>query len=248
MTADPSFTTFILTIRYIFFVFSIFTCTLYWSRLRRLDKEFWVIEQKFIGVLGILLCFFDDPFYAITILKPSLTMAFFSGLFMINFIVYLFLFWLVMLQRIVKENGIKICKTVSRQKVIYSSVLWLFLLLTYVGFAQLYLSDPNAKFYDEFGTFYQICKVVGIILASFEICYLFYYYIKFCLVEKTRIWRYKMFAYFSLYFFFMMSILLYFGSFNVYIKSGKQVLMLIVMCNIYIFYLQYLFIPTRKGL
>lgn len=69
-------------------------------------------------------------------------------------------------KRIVKENGIKICKTVSRQKVIYSSVLWLFLLLTYVGFAQLYLSDPNAKFYDEFGTFYQICKVVGIILAS----------------------------------------------------------------------------------
>ena len=45
-------------------------------------------------------------------------------------------------------------------------IMWLFLILTYVGFVQIYLSNPNAKFYDEFSTFYEICKFLGIILVG----------------------------------------------------------------------------------
>lgn len=98
--------------------------------------------------------------------------------------------------------------------------MWLFLILTYVGFVQIYLSNPNAKFYDEFSTFYEICKFLGIILVGFESIYLIYYYLKFFLVYSSRIWRYKIFALASLFFLSIISFLVIDGALNVYSKNG----------------------------
>lgn len=100
MLMNPSFTTYSFVIRYVFFGISLLACVAYALLFRTIPKNERIIEQKIILALSILLCFFNDPFYTITVLYPNKASSFFSALFMMTFIIVLFFSWIVFLDRI----------------------------------------------------------------------------------------------------------------------------------------------------
>lgn len=105
VTANSKYTMFLLLLRYSLFIISVLLGTrylkLYWA-MNNFVKTF---EHKAICWLSILLIFFNDPFYAATILKANLFFAFLSTLFVCTFITTLVIFWIVMVQRIHQEHA-----------------------------------------------------------------------------------------------------------------------------------------------
>ena len=103
VTANSRYTMFLLLLRYSLFLISVLMGSryfkLYWS-MNNFVKTF---EHRAIFWLSIFLIFFNDPFYAATILKSNLFFSVLSTLFVCVFISFLILFWIVMLQRIHKE-------------------------------------------------------------------------------------------------------------------------------------------------
>lgn len=68
---NEQFTFFAIIIRGVFLGLAIIAATLYLWRFVRIPVGEKILEQKFIAVLSILLLMFNDPFYAITVLKPN---------------------------------------------------------------------------------------------------------------------------------------------------------------------------------
>ena len=52
-------------------VCAIFSCSFYMSRYIKIPRNKCIIEQKMVAVASVLLIMFNDPFYAITVLKPN---------------------------------------------------------------------------------------------------------------------------------------------------------------------------------
>ena len=70
---NSNYTVFLISLKYACLGISMVAVSLYWLSVRRLGTwKNWVFEQKFILVLGVLLIFFNDPFYAITVLMPNM--------------------------------------------------------------------------------------------------------------------------------------------------------------------------------
>ena len=103
VTANSKYTMFLLLLRYSLFILSVLMSSryfkLYWS-MNNLVRTF---EHKGIFWLSILLIFFNDPFYAATILKSNLFFSILSTFFVCSFLSFMILFWIVMLQRIHRE-------------------------------------------------------------------------------------------------------------------------------------------------
>lgn len=70
-SVNPKFTTFTIVIRLVFMACAILSCSLYMSRYVKVPKSKRVIEQTMVAVASVLLIMFNDPFYAITVLKPN---------------------------------------------------------------------------------------------------------------------------------------------------------------------------------
>jgi hypothetical protein len=60
-----------------------------------------------IAILSVLLVFFNDPLYPITILEPNKASSYFSVFFVINFVIFLIFLWIIFLDRIYYEDGQK---------------------------------------------------------------------------------------------------------------------------------------------
>ncbi|KRX05240.1 hypothetical protein PPERSA_06874 [Pseudocohnilembus persalinus] len=242
------YTDFLIATKYSFMALSIVTFVLFYMRLKKLDKIHWIIEQKFILILSILLIFFNDPFYAITILEASPFMDFLSVFFIINFLVTVFIFWIIALKRIVEDNARKATKSFNIKLIIFGFVSWIFLIITYCGFSYEVNQDPGVDFYESFKTGYEVFKWFGIILISVFFLYIIYNYIQIARNFKSRIWRHRLFSVFSIYFIFCMAVFLYSGTPNIYNYYGGRVLLFISILNMYLCYLQYMYSPSNVGL
>ena len=78
---------------------------MYFWRFRKIPSNGRIIEQKMILALAILLMFFNDPFYALTIQIPNPVSSYFSVFFVVNFIIFLVFFWIILFDRIYYEDG-----------------------------------------------------------------------------------------------------------------------------------------------
>ena len=103
VVANSKYTMFLLLLRYSLFILSVILSSryfkVYWS-MNNFVKSF---EHKAIFWLSIFLIFFNDPFYAATILKANIFFSITSTLFVSTFLSFMILFWIVMLQRMHKE-------------------------------------------------------------------------------------------------------------------------------------------------
>jgi hypothetical protein len=88
-----------------------------------------------IVVMSVLLVFFNDPFYPITILYPNKASSYFSVFFVINFLVFLIFVWIVFIDRIAYEDGLKKSELLNWKRIGYIIILYIFLLAFFTKLA-----------------------------------------------------------------------------------------------------------------
>lgn len=103
VTANSRYTMFLLLLRYSLFIISVLMGSRYFKFYWAMNNFMKTFEHKAIFWLSIFLIFFNDPFYAATILKSNIFFSILSTLFVCVFLSFMILFWIVMLQRIHKE-------------------------------------------------------------------------------------------------------------------------------------------------
>lgn len=116
VTANSKYTMFLLLLRYSLFILSVLMSSRYFKFYWSLNPLVRTFEHKALFWLSTLLIFFNDPFYAATILKSNLFFSILSTLFVCAFLAAMVLFWVVMLQRIHREPATpesKICRSKS---------------------------------------------------------------------------------------------------------------------------------------
>lgn len=84
-----------------------------------------------IVILSVLLVFFNDPFYPITILYPNKASSYFSVFFVINFVVFLIFMWIIFLERIYYEDGQKQTELLTWKRFLYIGVTYVLILVLY---------------------------------------------------------------------------------------------------------------------
>ncbi|CAD8178757.1 unnamed protein product [Paramecium octaurelia] len=248
VTVDPRYSNSVLAVRYTFFAFSLLTLALFGFRIKKLALQNWVIEQKFVVVLSFLLPWFNDPLYAATLLAPNRVTAVIGVIFFSNFICCLFLYWLVLYHRIVVENGSKNTTSLTKPKVLVCGLLWLFFVVSYSILVIQYTKDPTTSFDDLHHRAYMAFKVLSFLFSFAIFVYLLKYLIQFCKCYETRLWRYKLIGLFNIFFMMCLGLFILSGSFEIYNLTGTEVLISISILNLYIYYQQYLWSPSKKGL
>jgi hypothetical protein len=92
-----------------------------------------------IVILSVLLGFFNDPLYPVTILYPNKASSYFSVFFVINFIVFLLFLWILFLDRIYYEDGQKETQLLNWKRFAYIIVTNVLFLVFYTLLAFDYL-------------------------------------------------------------------------------------------------------------
>ncbi|EAS03482.3 Wnt secretion Wnt-binding factor (macronuclear) [Tetrahymena thermophila SB210] len=244
---NSDYTSFLLALRYTCVIVSIIMTIAYVRKLQRISYFHWVIEQRLIVLLSGLLILFNNPFYATTILIPNMASAFFDVFFLVNFFVCLLVFFLVILDRVINENGQKLSKALDKKKIIFAFVIYIFLLLTYIGFSYNHLDDPYTSFQDSFGGFYDFCKWTGVVILVAYFLYIIYLYYWVFKSYNTLIWRNRLFSLFSMYYIVCCALFAFSGSMDIYGSVGGRALLFITILNLYVYYLHYMYSFSPQG-
>jgi hypothetical protein len=99
-TSNPAFTTFLLALRYTLVSLSIVSLLIYAVCFFRSPAHIRTFEHRFILLLSATLVLFNDPLYAVTILKSNQLSAILSTVFVTSFVCLLVFFWMIMVRRI----------------------------------------------------------------------------------------------------------------------------------------------------
>ena len=132
LVVNPEFTKYTFAIRYIFFGLSLIVLGLYACRYRRVPRSAKIIEQKLVLVLCVLLIFFNDPFYPITILSPNPISSYLSVFFVVNFVMFLLFFWIIFLDRIYFEDGEKATNLLNWKRILFIAISYVLTFILYV--------------------------------------------------------------------------------------------------------------------
>ena len=88
-----------------------------------------------VFVLSILLIFFNDPIYPVTVLTGNKAASYFSVFFIITFTIYLLFFWIFLLDRILYEDGQKKTELMNWKRVLYFVLTYVITLVLYTEYA-----------------------------------------------------------------------------------------------------------------
>lgn len=194
---SKEFTQFVLGIRYSFLILSIFCLGIYlWSYLK-LPKNIRIFEQKFCLLLGVSLVFFNDPLTALSILNPNGIWLYFSVTFYTFFAAMIHYYWLVMFERIWKENDKRECKTKQAWKLILSALIFVFYEVAGCMIFYMYWNDPSFSPGDDYPSAFIGFVITGISLTGLVYCYLIYSGVMVYTSWKNRLQRHKTFFLFS---------------------------------------------------
>lgn len=92
-TANAGYTLYAIIVRAVFFVLSVIGLIVFWVRTRGATNPGVKFENQQILIMSVCLIFFNDPFYALTMVIPHIAMEVFSVLFVTNFYRQLLLSW-----------------------------------------------------------------------------------------------------------------------------------------------------------
>ncbi len=100
---NPDYTNFLLCLRYSCLGVSVIFFIFYLMFFVNIPKRLRTFEHKYIFWLMVLLVLFNDPLYAVTVLKASPFWGILSVLFVVLYVVVLVVFWVITFQRIHSE-------------------------------------------------------------------------------------------------------------------------------------------------
>jgi hypothetical protein len=242
MAISQRFTNFSIVLRYTFLIMSFLSAGFYVFYFIKLPKPLRSFEHKFILFLSFSLFFFNDPFYAATILEANTFLTLLSTFFVAQFLSMLILLWSVMIQRIHKEVVRVGTQLLNKLNVALSVIGFAFLMIT-AGYSSVYMRfDPGFHANAEYPTLYKVFQIIFIFyLVSMMIIFLFNIY-KIYKVWKLVILRHKIFLKLSLFFIAALFILAITGIYQNYDSNGIKIFLLFFLGNLYVFILQILWI------
>lgn len=129
-TQNSEFTNYLIIFRYLWFGISILALMVYSCFYCKSTKSNLTFEHHFIMILSVSLVFFNDPFFAATLFKPSVTLAVLSTIFVVQFVSLLVFFWVVMWRRMHLEP---VSQTTNQSGVLPISISLLFFILLAVA-------------------------------------------------------------------------------------------------------------------
>jgi len=100
-------------------------------RLKEIPITERILEQKMIAVLSVLLLFFNDPLYAVTVLFPNKVSSYFSVLFVTNFIIFLLYTWIIFLEKIKFEGGLREINLIEWKRYAYFTITYVLVFVFY---------------------------------------------------------------------------------------------------------------------
>ena len=106
-------------------------------------------EQSGIGMLGALLIIYNDPLAIISVYIPNNLTILLEELSDIVFILAIFLFWLITFERMIYEQNKRESKSLTKWKVLFFSVFFVFEVLVYLFFTLKMRSDPTFSVRDN---------------------------------------------------------------------------------------------------
>mmetsp|Transcript_7082 Transcript_7082/g.6331 ORF Transcript_7082/g.6331 Transcript_7082/m.6331 type:complete len:458 (+) Transcript_7082:273-1646(+) len=241
------YTDFLLATRYFLVIFSLVACILYFRAINKIPRTKLVFEQKYIKWLSVMLILFNDPLYGATVLAPGAFISFLSSSFVLTFICALLLFWICMFERIYSENANQRSAIMDKKKWAYTLLLWLFSVITYNILNREYRNDPGFDFDDDHHDTFNATKIIMILIICIGLIWILYGFAMILKKWNGIIWRHRMFFSFSCYFIFCYFLFLFSGSVRIYNQNGTRVILVFGISNIYIWFLQYLYSPTKEG-
>ena len=116
--------------RYICLGFSIFFGFGYFVFFSKVPKNLLTFEHYYIGLLSIALVLFNDPLYAISLLRNEIYLTIISNFFIVIFLSLLIFFWVIMMQRIIKETVMIKTELLNCANILFFVVLFFILIAT----------------------------------------------------------------------------------------------------------------------
>lgn len=237
-TQNPAYTSFLLGVRYTCLIISLAFSILYFLFYKKIKPEYKTFEHKYILVLSIALLFFNDPIYAATVLQASTFLAILSALFVVTFISALIFFWIVMVQRIHKEEI-----RVSTQMVNWINIILgvaSFLILCAIVFISSIVTrfDPGYHIDSEYPLAYEIMMIIVVCVFAMLLLLFFFNSYKIYKNWNKLIPRHKFFFLFSFYFVVTLFFVIITGLYHSVDFNGVRVLMLFVLFTFYVVVLQ----------
>lgn len=133
-------------------------------------------------------------------------------------------------------------------KITICVLLWICMVASYSISEISFYYDPSSTYDKMNSNTFLAFKILTFILACIILIYMLVNYYKFFKSYDGKIWRYKIYGNFSIYFIFTWALFLFTGSYQLYQFDGSKVLLSIALMNLYIFYMQYLWAPSEEGI
>jgi len=89
-------------------------------------------------------------------------------------------------------------------------------------------------------------KGLAYVVFALAVVYIIYLYIGIFSSKPHRMWRSSIFMYISMFFFISTIIFFFIGGYNVFDYSATKIMFYITFMNIYSYFLQYLYSPTKE--
>lgn len=191
--------------------------------------------------------FLNDPFTAFSLLYPHGIFIAFSVTFNSLFLASLMLYWMVQFERIWKENDQRVSHVMYWWKIILGILVFCFFEASGCLLAFEYLEDPSSVPDDDYPNLYLVFWWIG-----FGVCALVYSYLIFVSIMiiknwRNRLQRHKTFFIFSVTFAAAMAGLIFSQNFQWYSLEGIKLLMMVVLSNIYVYIILFLYSLSGSG-
>ena len=173
-TINGTYTKFLVYLRYICLLFSVVFGYFYFTSLYKLPKPLVTFEHKFIAVLSIFLIFFNDPLFYFQILGDSIILSIYTTFSIVIFISLLIFFWIIMIQRIYKENVKIDSHLLNKTNILIFTSLFIILLITCMVMLIIAKVDPGFHLNAEYPTAFNIFLICVGLLAIVLLGLFFY--------------------------------------------------------------------------
>ena len=246
-TINREYTKYVLGLRYSFQVLSIGFFGLYAWNYTRIPESVRIFEQYYVIGLSIILIFQNDPFTALNLLKPDGVWLIISVTFNSLFISAILFYWMIMFDRIRRENDQSTTRVINFVKIIQAFLIFVFFEAAGVLLSYEILDDPSSLPDNDYPKLYYAFIYTGISLVGLVYAYLLVLSILILCKWKTRLQRHRVFFLFSIYFTICIGILIFSENFKFSTINGVLLIMMLALCNIYVYLMMFLYSVSKSG-
>eukprot|EP00164_Ancoracysta_twista_P000262 GFYU01000369.1.p1 GENE.GFYU01000369.1~~GFYU01000369.1.p1 ORF type:complete len:483 (-),score=149.66 GFYU01000369.1:180-1628(-) len=245
--ADKSFTLFEVVFRYVFLAFTLVGILEYSIYTRRyLDKSAWLTENKWIVYLLILLTCYNNPLFGLHLIFNGYFLPVLSSLLFVTFIAGIFLFWLIMIDGIYKENADqRSFMSFYFPKIVWAIVFWIGLAIYYSLTRLLEHDDPTFKASDlNHFKYYMGSIFAWIVIWAFWFFHILFRCWEELAVLRTPPARFRFFSFITVQVIFIATAGIVFSQIGPHYNSSASFLAFLALFNLYCYVIAFVYLPA----